>query len=312
METAAVSRSVVGKSAIAIVAGLLSVLAEANPPSADSGNQSPGAVSPSQEPRSSAPQVTIQGQSQQDLEHRAHDFVQKLVRGGRFYGESLPTWHKPLCFEVLGLPRPQGEFVLSRLSSDASSAGIRLAGDPCQPNFFVILTSQPDSLIETLNARRPKMFGNGQSAQIRRFLHPSNRRVVRVWYNADSIGTDGMPMIRLGTACGGVPMSWMTNEIPTNCEHLGSHLQLSALIAFSSVVIVVDSNLSRDATFGQLSDYIAMVGMADIDPDGDYGDIPTILHLFNQSQTPAPPGLTTWDQAFLSAIYGTDQASSTQ
>jgi hypothetical protein len=55
-----------------------------------------------------------------------------------------------------------------------------------------------------------------------------------------------MPLSRLGTVCGGVPMAWMTNETPTS------------------------------STFGQLSDYIAMVGLADIDPEEDYVPHPTI------------------------------------
>src|SRR3954469_7591328 len=104
--------------AVAFVAGLLSVHVEADPPSAG-GNQSALSAIPSQQAGPSAPQVTIQAQSQQDLQRRASNFVQGLVRSGRFYDTSIPTWHAALCFEVAGLPKAQGEFVLSRLSMDA-------------------------------------------------------------------------------------------------------------------------------------------------------------------------------------------------
>lgn len=307
-----VSRSVVGKVTAAIVAGLLSALVDAAPPSASSTLPSVGLAGTPQEAGSGAPQVTIQAESKQDLERRAKSFVQRLVRSGRFYDESLSRWRSPLCFEVAGLPKAQGDFVLTRLSGDASAAGIRLAGDPCQPNFIVILTSQSDAFIKALQARSPRMFGDAPRAQIQRFLHPSERRVVRVWYNADWVGSDGTPLSRLGTVCGGVPISWMTNEIPTSCTQIGSHLQRSNVIGFLSVIVVVDRNHAGNSTFGQLSDYIAMVGLADIDPDEDYGDTPTILSLFNPAGASAPPGLTPWDQAFLGALYRTDQTSRTQ
>jgi len=42
------------------------------------------------------------------------------------------------------------------------------------------------------------------------------------------------------------------------------------------------------------------------------GDTPTVLRLFDQPAEQQPAGLTPWDEAFLSALYQTDQASRTQ
>ena len=61
-----------------------------------------------------------------------------------------------------------------------------------------------------------------------------------------------------------------------------------------------------------MADYIGMVGLTELDIDADVGNTPTILRLFTSSQETPPSGLTAWDQAFLKALYHTDQSSRLQ
>jgi len=216
---------------------------------------------------------------------------------------SVPPWRGT---------RAQGEFVLGRLSQIAASAGARLAQQDCRPNFLVVLTPKPDRLLKQLKAGRPTLFGDGQPGQIHRFLDPSKPAVVRVWHNASEVNKDGVPVTGYGATCGGLPMAWMSNDTSVNCESVGSRIRWGALVAFSSVIVVVDTSLVKDTSFGQLADYVAMVGLADIDLDDDVGDVPTILRLFAASAETPPPGLTAWDRAFLTALYHTDQSSRIQ
>jgi hypothetical protein len=67
-------------------------------------------------------------------------------------------------------------------------------------------------------------------------------------------------------------------------------------------------NRTQDLNVGQLADYVAMVGLAEIRVDADLGETPTILQLFQESKNP-PQGLSAWDQAFLYSLYNTRQAS---
>ena len=50
--------------------------------------------------------------------------------------------------------------------------------------------------------------------------------------------------------------------------------------------------------------------MAELRLDANLGDAPTILQLFSASQR--RPGLTSWDQSFLKALYHTDQTDKMQ
>jgi hypothetical protein len=254
------------------------------------------------------PQVDVQAQRQQ-VEQRAHTFVERLTRGDRFYGESVAMWRVPLCFLVAGLVRHEGELVLGRLSADADSAGMRLAAERCHPNFFVLFASEPDSMLKDLKARHPGMLGTAGPTEINHFLRPTKSPAVRIWHNADVTNRYGIPLYEFG----GSPHQFGVTVCEVNCvvnfDILESRLYLDRLIAFASAIIVVDKTRAKNATLEQLADYIALVGFADIDPDEDVGDAPTILHLFAASAEPAPPGLTAWDRAFLSGLYHTEQSS---
>ena len=77
----------------------------------------------------------------------------------------------------------------------------------------------------------------------------------------------------------------------------------------SSVIVLVDLDDITHIKLGALSDYIAMVGMAEVDLDGDWGDAPTILQLFADSGDGGPQRMSAWDRAFLNALYSTSQNS---
>jgi hypothetical protein len=253
------------------------------------------------------PEVIVQAQRQHELERRAHVFVGKLTTHDRFYGgESLALWRVPVCFLVAGMPKTDNERVVSRLSADAASAGVRLAGQHCIPNFIVFLTPSPDSELARLKARYPRMLGDGPPAEIARFLNQSRGRAVRTWHNADEINRDGAVVYAFGDGgCVAYPLPPCHGSSDFSVSRLNWDLMLS----FSFAIIVVDRDLVKNLTLDQLADYSALVGLASINPDADVGDTPSILQLFTPSAEPAPQGLTSWDQAFLSGLYHTDQAS---
>jgi len=141
---------------------------------------------------------------------------------------------------------------------------------------------------------------------------------VRVWHNADVTNRYAVPLYEFGNGgCdqgfGGRDLSYRgpLSICPQNSDIIESRLSWDRLIAFSSVIIMVDRNLAKSATLEQLADYIALVGLVDINPDVEVQDVPTILNLFGVAAV-APPGLTVWDKAFLKGLYHTDQSSRKQ
>ena len=99
--------------------------------------------------------------------------------------------------------------------------------------------------------------------------------------------------------------------VPSDCLATGpgdTWLHHGAVQELTSVIIVVDGRQTTKINMGQLADYIAMIGLAQIRVQADTGTAPSILHLF-QGSDPQPLGLSPWDEAFLHSLYTTDQSS---
>jgi hypothetical protein len=83
----------------------------------------------------------------------------------------------------------------------------------------------------------------------------------------------------------------------------------AAVRSIYSVIVVIDLTRIEGMTFGQVADYVAMVGLAQIRQNPELGEVPTILGLFAASGADRPRGLTPWDQSFLKAVYETMDGS---
>jgi hypothetical protein len=258
----------------------------------------------SPQPQSGAELNTITVEGRRDraiLERRVKAFVSGITTAP--YQDSLARWQKetPICPLVAGLPHDDGEYMLSRLSQIATSAGASLAPRSCKPNFYVIVTSVPDELIAAWSKRNPFMFGNTGGTKIRQFLNASTP--VRVWYNAELVNWDGTPCTKMVT---NTPLNGFLS-----CGD-GGHVIFGAVRDLASVIVLVDARRAKGVNFGQLAAYVAMVGLAEIRGDAKVGDAPTILRLFADSANAPALGMSAWDTAYLKALYHTQHEDKTQ
>jgi hypothetical protein len=248
-------------------------------------------------PPSPLPEVTVEA-ARADLEHRVEAFVRGITRNPGFSDdESLVRWNTPICLFAAGLTPEDVKFVLARLSQISSSAGAPLARTPCQPNFVIVATSEPDRVLEAWYARNNQLFGNAMPAHIREFLESSRSRPVRVWYNINLGRKSG---VRNG------------HFVPSNNRAESSPFVGNAAFDFFSIFAIIDTNRTEHVTRDQLADYVAMVGLMNVNLDADIGSAPSILRLFALSAEHQPSGLSSWDAAFLKALYQSNQASRTQ
>jgi hypothetical protein len=252
--------------------------------------------------------VTVEARRRKELEHEVDHFVNSVT--GHPRDESAPRWNEKICPLVAGLPRTEGEFVLARLSQIAQAVHAPLAGEQCQVNFYVVLTHEPDVLLKKWYARDRRMFTtrNGRGA-ITSFL--DSPRPVRVWYNSGLLSEGGVLDSPNATTAGFVGTGIDKANVPTNTVHSTSRLRFGAVLSLSSVIVVIDANRLQGLNFGQVADYVAMIGLAQVRLDAELGATPTILTLFRTAEN-RPAALSTWDQAFLSSLYRTEQSNVTQ
>ena len=264
-------------------------------------------------------QVTVQAQRDREkLKHKVEAFVSTAIVQSH-YDESLERWtYAPICPLVAGLNRAQGEFILARLSQIAKTAGAPLAPEKCKPNFFVIVSPDPEPKLKRLaGLHNGEAFNYETGAQLNKFVEIS--RPIRVWYNAGTTSIDGASMAsgfldtgsvhakKFASASGPEPL---VNTLPSQ---YGSRLNASLVTRdILSVIVVVDATKVRKLNFGQLSDYIGMIGLAQVNLDKDLADAPSILNVFKDSDEASPQEMTAWDKALLHALYNTPQRNKMQ
>ena len=269
---------------------VLTTVAMADPPAKSPELQSPTDLS------------TITVEAERDratLEHRLNTFVSGITAAP--YQQSLAQWKKevPICPQVAGLPYLDGEYVLSRFSQIAAAAGATLAPNICQPNLHILVSSVPDELIAEWSKRNPWMFGTAGGTKIHQFLHSS--APIRIWYNTAYFSGDGMSCKVYNE---GIPMCEQHAQI--------AQAHLWAVRDLASVIILVDARRIKEISMGQLAAYLSMVGLAEIRVDAKLGDAPTILRLFTDPTNAPALGMSTWDTAYLKALYHTEHDDKTQ
>jgi hypothetical protein len=249
-------------------------------------------------PSTHVPAVSESTEDSDALERRVAAFVRAVTRNSGMSGEgSLVRWNTPICPLVAGLTAEDVKIISDRLAQIGASAGAPLARAPCQPNFVIIAASEPDRVLTAWYARDKGLFGDATPAQIEEFLGTSQSRPVRVWYNIDT----GR---KSGTRNG--------HFIPSNNRAESSAFVGNAIFDFSSIFAIIDSRRTQHTAINQLADYVAMLGLTDVDLDADIGNAPSILALFGPSGENQPSGLGRWDTVFLKALYRSDQASRAQ
>jgi hypothetical protein len=189
-----------------------------------------------------------------------------------------------------------------------------------------LVSNESQALLEGLaKRRRSEVFGGASPDVVDEFI--ATPRPVRTWYDTEERTSDGLPMVDQSFP-GMSGTSWVkplkgdevaiiadrtdTNEsstFSTNAWAQASHLTLNVVWAMDRVFIVVDPTRFKGISLGQLADFVAMSGLAQIRVDAQVGDAPTILTLFDKGPGAASPGLTDWDRAFLKCFYSSQQKS---
>lgn len=215
--------------------------------------------------------------------------------------QSLANWQReiPICPLVAGLPRGEGEYMLTRLSQIAASAGAPLAPQHCKPNLFVVVTSEPNALLKAWNKRDVYLFDNGDDhggTEIRKFLDA--KFPIRAWYNVEIYNDDGTPLNYMDTTPG-LPLQGARKNVHARA----SRISFGDVRDLSSVIVLIDASRAKGVSYGQLAAYVGMVGLAEIKIDTAVSSVPSILQLFSDIAKPAPTGLTEWDEAFLKGLY---------
>ncbi|WP_156320445.1 hypothetical protein [Brevundimonas sp. AAP58] len=160
------------------------------------------------------------------------------------------------------------------------------------------------AMVGTLAEERRRAFRPGTSGLERgerafqAFLNGD--RPVRWWHLSMPVDAEtGARATRLpgDIRSGGAPSAPYVSTI-------ASRLNTQVRDDIFKALIFVDIDQLHDVTAAQLADYLALVALAQIDPEAELVGYDSILNLFVE-RSGAPDGLTDWDRSFLEALYTT-------
>jgi hypothetical protein len=248
--------------------------------------------------------ITVQAKREHEkLQRDVDEFVGSAIV--HTSDRPLLRWHTPVCPLVAGLPREQGEFMLRRLSEAVRNAGAPLAPEACKANLLVLISSEPGQLLESLRRKRPQLFDvfDGMGT-LKHFLRTD--RPVRVWYNWRYVG-DTAAFSTAATITGTNAPSAAGDAYPVLTSP-NSRLSYSGGRSIDSAIVAVDLPQLQGVNFGQLSDYVAMVGLAEINLDKEVTAAPSVLRLFNRDGGAPAEGMSIWDRELLKSLYSSRAA----
>lgn len=247
----------------------------------------------------------------------ARSFVNRVAAPAR--GRGLARWRE-VCPGIANLTRSVAQPIADRMALRAAELGITVQDVGCDPNIIVVFTADAQSLTRALVAAEPRVFrGQGGgidrgAAALRAFR--DTQRPVRWWTLSMPIDSQtGARAVRVpGDRAGGPAGHRLAAALgcnPSDCVGAGAPIiqsaggasRLNSQIvdeAYKAIVIVdVDAVAGLNST--QIGDYLAMVTLAQVDPEADTSPFDTVLNLFD---APADvPGMSDWDLAYLQALY---------
>ncbi len=220
----------------------------------------------------------------------------------------LARWRGELCAGVVGWPQEHGAYIAERIADEAHALGVRVGASGCRPNVLVLVTSQADRAAADLQDRYGGAFLTGERRgslltgqsqdDLRAFLDTD--AAVRTWHVSRLASSDGRPIdyVQLDP---GDPLS----RVPALAMTGSSRLASGWAEELNRVYVIVDTTRLAGATYEQLTSYVAMAALAQVDEDAEGRRFPTILSLFSDigSGRAAAEGLTDWDRAFLTGLY---------
>lgn len=260
--------------------------------------------------------VTVIGRRLRDGARR---FVDRVAAPS--VGRGLARWRGPMCPGAVNLRPEIAQPILDRIDDAAVEAGVTVGEPGCRANLVIVFAEDGAGLAQRMVEDDPKLFRLGVSgldqgpAALRAFQQAG--RPVRWW--PLSVPTDsatGQRAIRLpgdptttvvddevARALGCKPHDCFVGAAPIiGVQGGASRINSQIEDRLYKVIVIVDIDRVQGLDTGQLGDYLAFVGLAQVDGDGDYAGLETVLNLFNDPAS--VQGMSLWDRAYLKALYG--------
>ena len=242
--------------------------------------------------------IVVEGSRLEDTTER---FVREVGAPSRRRG--LARWRDGICAGVANLQNDAAQFIVDRVSDTARDLDLKVGAPGCEPSVLIIATTDAKAFTPQFVASRPRLFRVGGAGMDRGgaalTAFENSDQPVRWWHVSVPVDETGNIAVRIPGFCQNSCEGPM--DYAPQVETIASRLMKRTEDDLKRVFIIVDVDKIANVSLEQLADYIAMVALAQIDPEADTSGYATILNVFNDPTY--TPGLTQWDKAYLQGLY---------
>lgn len=265
-------------------------------------------IAPQELPATQLEDVTVTGRT---LDQLIHKFVNEVAEPNRHRG--LARWSRGVCVGVANLRPETAQYIADRVSTVAQDMGLNPGNPGCRANLLIVATTDGGDLARALveeSRRAFRMGGAGMdrgASALRDFQEAD--RPVRWWQVSMPVDSQtGQRATRLPGDCDAACAQGdgsVLGYAPMIKVFAASRLNTQIVDDIFRTVVIVDVDEVSGLTIQQLADYLAMVSLAQINPDADTNAYASILNVFDDPDASA--SLTDWDQAYLAGLYAAER-----
>ena len=205
----------------------------------------------------------------------------------------LGRWDRKICPGVMGLKNDYAQLMLDRIAATATEIGLEVGEPGCKANMIIIATAESDKLTRQMVKEHPDAFAKFDSGirAPRKALDAFvvSKAPIRWWHVTARTSADGQ--------------RYQPGD-NVRVRDIG-RLRGGTRDDFATVIIILDVTRVGKLRFSSLADYIAMVGLAQVDPKADTSGVESVLNLFADRDAGVEPAeaMTSWDKAYLKGLY---------
>lgn len=245
--------------------------------------QGPALAEEGQDKVPDEPEVLVGG-SLTDRELSQH-YVRSLGMGPA--DQQIARWEMPICLSVLVNSEPIAERMEVRYRAIAEQVGLKVARGKCSPNVMIILAEDASGTVAQLTRR--SLIGLAEVPRDKHHLMTDEEAPIRWWY--DFIVTSRDAHLRYE-------------------NFSSSNIQTNTVRQLTRATVVINAPLVTGRAVDSLTDYVALVTLAEMWPDREPRSVGSILDLFNEEPSPdlasagvSVPRLSALDRRFLCEVY---------
>lgn len=240
----------------------------------------------------------------------------------------IGRWNQDICPGVSGVSQETAQRIIDQIARRANAVGLNTGAPGCAPNITIVVTTDGNRFAQQVYAQRRALLTGPDGIQssslgeaaLQSFVNTP--RPVRWWHVTQTVMDDGQVLSNdpgralQGNGAGSANANAAAasgqqggaggegvSGVPVTRSG-GTLLRRTTRQDFHYVLVIVDTTLLAGAPTSAVADYIALVSLAQINPNLDASSYPTILNLFaTPAGQPRPTELTGWDVAYLDGLY---------